>query len=172
MMRRTICFAAIAIIFAGCSGRESPPLVPGDYTTWKRTTTIELNYPIPGHEDNYRIIYINSIGEGIQISEKNNRIMQEYPTGTIIAKEIYPNQVLAGGDKPVQLTVMVKDPENENSRGGWIWLVKNMVNEKETIITGEFCVTCHANANEQHPYGEGNQREEFRDFVFFPMKPK
>jgi hypothetical protein len=32
---------------------------------------------------------------------------------------------------------------------------------------GNFCVTCHANANEKHPYGDRNPREEFRDYVFF-----
>ncbi len=30
-----------------------------------------------------------------------------------------------------------------------------------------FCITCHANANEKHPYGDKNPNEEFRDYVYF-----
>jgi len=32
---------------------------------------------------------------------------------------------------------------------------------------GNFCITCHANANEKQSYGDGNPAEEFRDYVYF-----
>jgi len=42
---------------------------------------------------------------------------------------------------------------------------------KETVITEEFCITCHGNANESHPYGDKNPNNEYRDYLFFPYPP-
>ena len=70
--------------------------------------------------------------------------------------------------EPFQLTIMIKDREHPSARGGWIWLVKDTRTGEEKIIDIEFCITCHANANEPHPYGDMNKNAEFRDYVFFP----
>jgi hypothetical protein len=63
-------------------------------------------------------------------------------------------------------TVMVKAPDDPRAKGGWIWLVKDLASGKETVFTTNYCVTCHANANEKHPYGDKNPGEEFRDYLF------
>ena len=63
---------------------------------------------------------------------------------------------------------MLKRPGHPQARAGWLWIVKDIPSGKETIISEEFCVTCHANANERHPYGDRNPTEDFRDFLFFP----
>jgi hypothetical protein len=59
-------------------------------------------------------------------------------------------------------------PEDPHSRGGWLWVAKAVGSGEETIIDWEFCFDCHANANEPHPYDDGNPGKEFRDHVFFP----
>lgn len=35
------------------------------------------------------------------------------------------------------------------------------------MFTGNFCVTCHTNANEGHPHFDKNKNLEFRDYVYF-----
>jgi hypothetical protein len=62
---------------------------------------------------------------------------------------------------------MVKEPGDPRAKCGWLWITKEQGGE-ERVFEGNFCVTCHANANERHPYFDGNPREEFRDYVFFP----
>lgn len=46
----------------------------------------------------------------------------------------------------------------------------NIISGDESVITQEFCVTCHSNANEEHSYSDGNVNNDFRDFVFFPYQ--
>jgi hypothetical protein len=157
------------LLFASCHQKKQVSLVPDGYRAWQQTTDTELNYPIPGHENNYRIIYINATGENVQITPKKNRVFYEYPEGTMIVKEIYkglgdPEK----GTMPEQLTVMIKNARHPQARGGWIWIVKNMQTKEETVIDYEFCVDCHANANEPHPYGDKNPNGDFRDYVYFP----
>ncbi|RPJ03990.1 MAG: hypothetical protein EHM28_14230, partial [Spirochaetaceae bacterium] len=69
--------------------------------------------------------------------------------------------------KPTSLTVMIKSPDDPRARGGWLWIVKNPATNRETVMRNQFCITCHANANESHPYGDKNPNREFRDYVFF-----
>jgi hypothetical protein len=142
-------------------------LIPQNYVSWQRTTEVELNYPIPGHENNYRRIFINSRGMNFTAKEQNGKLRYSFPEGTVIVKEIYQGFDPAEEEEPVRLTAMVKRPDDERARGGWLWVLKPLESGKEQVITGEFCVTCHSNANEPHPYGDGNPREEFRDFVYF-----
>ena len=85
----------------------------------------------------------------------------------IIVKEVYQTRKPAEGEKPIQLTIMVKAPGDAHSQGGWIWLTRNLPDGKEAAFMGNFCFTCHADANEKHPFGDGNPNEEFRDYVFF-----
>jgi hypothetical protein len=162
--------SVLLILFClfSCAEQKPAQLVPDDYSYWERLTDTELNYPIPGHMDNYRIPYINEIGENVSIKNEGGRIVYDYPEGTIIIKEIYAGPEYQDGDKPTALTVMVKDPDSPLARGGWIWIMKSLDSGKEIINTDGFCVNCHNDANENHPYGQGNPNEDFRDCVFFP----
>jgi hypothetical protein len=156
-------------VFASCQPKEQSPLIPDEYRSWNTTTDIVLDYPIPGHENHFRVIYINAVGEQVQPTQKNNRIVYDYPEGTIVVKEIYDGlEPPADGEEPVLLNAMIKAPQHAESRGGWIWIVKNYATKEERVIDYEFCVDCHANANERHPYGDENPDEEFRDYVYFP----
>jgi len=159
--------AVLALLFS-CSGRDKSPMVAAERSGWKPTHDVELDYPIPGHEDKYRRIFMSPEGEKPKIEIVKGKTSYRYPDGTQVVKEIYDSGKFREGAKPVALTVMVKRPDHPLSRRGWIWILKDNASGNETIIEGEFCVTCHANANERHPYGDGNPRNEFRDYLFFP----
>jgi hypothetical protein len=168
--------AALAAVFvcagclAGCRKQEPGPLLPVDYAGWARTTMKVLDYPIPGHEDRGRRIYINSTGTGVRVSSETGRVTWSYPAGSIIIKEIFGGLEIGEADKPVMLTAMIKEPEHPQARGGWVWVMKDLASGGERVIDWEFCVDCHANANEPHPYGDKNEGNEFRDYVFFPYR--
>lgn len=166
----TLAALSLLIGLVSCAEKAAEPIVPTEYSSWGTTTKLELNYPIPGHENNYRKIFINNVGENPTITTRSGEVHYDYPDGTVIIKEIYPGLNYVPGSEPAMLTVMVKDRENTKSRGGWLWVVKNLSIQKENVITQEFCVTCHENANEPHPYGDGNPDAIFRDYVFFPVK--
>ena len=151
-----------------CHQPPQVPEIPADYSTWNTTTDIVLDYPIPGHESHFRKIYINPLGETVRITKTANRTICNFPEGTIIVKEIYdsldpPHEHQA----PDLLTVMIKNSEHPQSRGGWLWLSQDYETKKIHIIDYEFCVDCHTNANERHRYGDGNPEAEFRDYVYF-----
>ena len=168
MNKTLLLLIGILIILSACTPEKEGALVPPDHSGWRRTTEIELDYPIPGHESNYRIIYINSIGEDYTISQRDGRTVHEYPEGTIIIKDVYPGLTPEPEAEPVMQTVMIKDPEHPANSGGWVWVVKDLMEGGETVMEGQFCFGCHTNANERHPYGDENINEEFRDYVFFP----
>ena len=161
----------LAFTAVSCA-REALPLVPDDYTSWKSPTEEVLNYPIPGHMEHYRRIFINRTGEGVTVESRGGRSYHDYPKGTIIVKEIFPSLEASADEKPMALTVMIKDPEHPQARGGWVWVRKVVETAEETVIDYELCFDCHANANESHPYGDGNPEGEFRDFVYFPYTEK
>jgi hypothetical protein len=85
----------------------------------------------------------------------------------VIVKKVYKTPKPAAGEKPIQLTIMVKTPKDPHAQGGWLWITRDLPDGKESVFMGNFCITCHANANEKHPYGDGNPREKFRDYVYF-----
>lgn len=161
-------FFILAAIFSSCRRREPVNLVSADYGSWKKTHRVELDYPIPGHEDKYRRIFINALGENPAIRTVDGRIFHSYPPGTQVIKEIYESAEFREGMRPVMLTVMMKQPDHPLSRGGWLWIVQDRASGRESIISEEFCITCHSNANEKHPYGDRNPKEDHRDFLFFP----
>ncbi len=170
MKKLFLLFPAVFLFLISCQKKEvSVPVVPGNYKDWT-VTAADLNYPIPGHENHYRKIFINPKGEEVQITENNGRIFYNYPGGTVVIKEIYPTLSPEKGTKPISLTVMIKDPDNPKSRDGWVWIVKDLEKNSEKIIDYEFCFDCHTNANEPHQYGDGNPDGEFRDYLFFPFK--
>ncbi len=150
--------------------KEVKHLVPDEYLAWESTTDLELNYPIPGHVEQYRRIYINPRGTEVQQEQREGRIHHIYSEGTIIIKDIYSTLTPSPGEKPIRQTVMIKASDYPKSRGGWLWIVKDMKSATETIIDYELCFDCHANANEAHPYGDGNPQGEFRDYVYFPYR--
>lgn len=155
-----------SLVLTSC-GKEASALVPDEYRSWKESTTMVMNYPIPGHGTNLRKIYANdqafeTVRQAGGVDKAHN-----YPEGTVFVKEVFNSPEPGPDALPTMLTVMLKAEDDPRSRGGWIWLVK-AANGEETVMSGEFCFTCHANANESHPYGDRNQGQVFRDYVFFP----
>ena len=161
-------FFLVAGLFlsVGC-GSEEGPFVAADYSSWTRLNRRDLDYPVPGQESRYRVIYINTIGGEAEVEEREGRVWYSYPKGTVIAKEVYPTLNPSPDTEPILVTAMMKDPEHENAQGGWVWLAKNLKTQVEEIMEVEFCFTCHLTANEPHPYSDGNPEGEFRDYVFF-----
>jgi hypothetical protein len=164
-----LCFSVLVF---SCGKAEQEPLIPeaSQYRRWEHPIAEILDYPIPGHESNRRRIYINSRGTEVRIDRKENRVYWDYPEGTVIVKEIIPGLEGPDTDYPFQITAMIKAPDDPKSRGGWVWVTKDTDSGKETVVDWEFCFDCHANANEPHPYGDGNAGEEFRDYVFYPYR--
>jgi len=68
---------------------------------------------------------------------QNGKQRWDFPVGTIIVKEVYQTPKPAPGEQPVQLTIMVKAPNDPHSQGGWLWIT------------------------------DGNPDEEFSDYVYF-----
>jgi hypothetical protein len=165
---RAVCLAlASALVLPlGCAKSEET-YAPPEYKAWKKTTDVVLNYPIPGHMDRYRIPRMNAVGFGAKPSIVGGKAHWDFPEDTAIVKEVYATSKPAPGEQPVQLTIMYKEPGDKRAQGGWLWLTRDLPDGKETVFTGNFCITCHSNANEAHPYGDGNPNEEFRDYVYF-----
>jgi hypothetical protein len=170
-VRLALCLLlAAATLFTGCEeSKEQTPLVTVDHSDWARTTTMPLTFPVPGHGSGERRIFINPLGESVEPPEDAEGRWR-YPVGTIIVKEVYPSPDPPEDAPPDSLVIMVKEPHHPMSRGGWIWLSKEPGSGEERIFTEQFCVTCHANANEQHPYDDGNRNEQFRDYVYYPFR--
>jgi hypothetical protein len=165
----TLAFLITVVMSAGCREKQGGQLVDFDYSSWKKTTDVALNYFIPGHEGHYRIPYINKTGENLEVSvDERGKKSYNYPEGTVIIKEIYPTLQLRENDKPMMLAVMIKNKDHEHAQGGWVWIVKQLDTGKEVIFKSDMCVYCHDGANGRHPYGDKNPDEEFRDYVFFP----
>jgi len=158
---------AVICILTGCAAKKEPVFATPDYHSWKKTTDVVLNYPIPGHQDRFRIPRMNDVGFTVRPSVDKGKRRWDFPEGTIIVKEVYQTSKPAPGDLPIQLTIMVKAPSDPHSQGGWLWITRDLPDGKEAVFMGNFCITCHANANEKHPYGDGNPNEEFRDYVYF-----
>jgi hypothetical protein len=161
--------AALAAMgmLACCTAQKAPVYATEDYHGWQRTTNVVLNYPIPGHQDRFRIPRMNAIGFTAKPTTENGKHRWDFPEGTVIVKEVYATTTPAAGEKPIQLTIMVKATRDPHSQGGWLWITRDLPAGKEAVFMGNFCITCHANANEKHPYGDGNPNEEFRDYLYF-----
>jgi hypothetical protein len=162
-----LCALALSSALCGCVKAAEEIYAPDDYPGWARTTAILLNYPIPGHENRLRIPRMNAKGFTAAPRAQGGKLVWDFPEDTTIVKEVFASANPAPGEKPIQLTIMAKDPTDKRAQAGWLWITKDLPDGKETVFTGNFCVTCHANANEQHPYGDGNPNEDFRDYVYF-----
>jgi hypothetical protein len=164
---------AIVLAVSVCADAAAAPLLPRDWARWTRTTDVVLNYRIPGHEDHFRIPFINDTGKAVTTTVRDGRTAWEYPKGTIILKEAYQGlSAPAPGEKPIRLYGMIKDPKNPKARGGWVWVVRDTATKTESIFESPLCIDCHSYANAPHPYGDKNPKGENRDFVFFPFVKK
>jgi hypothetical protein len=161
--------AAVAstTVMASCAAPARPEFALSDFPSWVRTTSVSLDYPVPGHMDKFRIARINPVGAAARPRRVGGETRWDFPIGTVIVKEIYPSSKPSPGERPSTLTIMAKQPEDPQARGGWLWITKSLPDGKETVFQGDFCFTCHANANEAHPYGDRNRALEFRDYVYF-----
>lgn len=157
------CGALFALILAGCAEAPSEPLLSVEYTGWRQSTSMQLDFPVPGHGAGLRRIFVNDIGFETAPAADGSII---YPDGTIFIKEVYADPAPADGASPMMLTAMVKNATHEDALEGWIWVMRDPASGEETRVTDSYCLTCHANANEEHPYGTGNGEEAFRDFIF------
>ena len=174
-MRKARALAAVLALFmcAAAGAAAAAPLLPKDWSKWTRTTDVLLNYRIPGHEDHFRIPFINDIGMKVTTTIRDGRTVWEYPKGTIILKEAYQGLTApAPGEKPIRVYGMVKDPKNPKARGGWIWVVWDTATKKESIFESPLCIDCHSYANAPHPYGDKNPKGDTRDFVYFSFVKK
>ncbi len=163
--------AAAVAVLAGC---EEPVerFIPEGYTSWERTTTEDLTEPIPGHPPGLRRIYINDVGTEVAVEKTASTTRWEYPVGTVVIKENYLSNEPAEGEQPGFLYAMVKAPDDDRSRGGWIWIARPYDGEEERIFDNEFCVTCHADANEvQTSIARPNTAGDYRDYLFYPYEP-
>lgn len=96
-------------IITSCTNKTKPieTYISG-YKGLKTATNVELDYPVPGHGNTYRIVYANNIsfkpdkkkieGQGTDV------IMHE---GSVIVKEVYASKNDVGKKEP-ELTYMVK----------------------------------------------------------------
>lgn len=61
------CVLPVALwTLAGCVPAKTTVYATPDYHSWKRTTDVVLDYPIPGHQDRFRIPTAHHHGEGSQ----------------------------------------------------------------------------------------------------------
>ncbi|MFA6507231.1 MAG: cytochrome P460 family protein [Treponemataceae bacterium] len=157
--------AAAAFLATGCAPKDAGSgLGVLDYSVWEKTTNVELDFPIPGHENHYRKIFINKIGAEYRKTGERG----EYPDGTIVVKEIYEGLTDPKEDrKPVTLDIMAKDKKAPDSRGGWRWIVRDVPSGKDMVFKGDFCAACHAEASRPHPYGDRNPTAQNRDHLFY-----
>ncbi|MBN1242312.1 MAG: cytochrome P460 family protein [Spirochaetales bacterium] len=156
-----------ALCFALSCGNAAPraPLLPPDYASWRRTTAVSLDYPIPGHMDDFRIIRANELAfRTVRRPVPAGDV--DFPAGAIVVKEAWPRGAVGG--TPGKVFFMVKSPADPSARGGWVWGMLDPASGAEQIFESAFCIGCHANANEKYPYADGNPGEAFRDYVFFP----
>ena len=176
-MKQTVLLTLLAALLlpaglltlSGCAEEEASLLVPSDYPDWDRTVSETVRRQIPGHGDTFRRIYINDVGTTVEPTGGDEGVRYDYPIGTILVKEAYNEDPTADAD-PDGITAMVKSPGADESRGGWIWISKDPETGAEDRSLGEYCLSCHESANEEHPYGDRNSDGEYRDFVFYPYR--
>jgi hypothetical protein len=162
---------AAAAMVLSCT-RQGGELVPTDYDVWARSTERELDYPVPGHLDNYRIIYVNDKGRQYTVQAEEGHSVTTFPPGAMFVKEVYTGMGRpAEGTAPAMLTVMLKAPDDPRSQRGWLFVVKDPSTGTETVMKPAFCADCHAAASDPHGYGAGNPNGEPRDGVYIVPPP-
>ena len=167
----------LTVIVLGSCENEQPPLLGDDFSSWSQLNDEVITADIPGHGSSIRNIFINDVGTGVTTVTSGARILWEYPRDTVIIKTVTVPGESESSAETTMLLGMVKDPGHKDNQGGWIWLTRDPRTGEEMIFASEYCVTCHADANERRtstdriPTGVPNPDREFRDFVFFPYYP-
>ncbi len=163
---RMLACAAFGLALVSCAKAPAPraALLPADYPDLAKSVDRLLDYPIPGHGDDARLIFMNGTAFAAASAPKDGAVT--FPEGSVVIKEIYEGLKPAAGQAPAMLTAMVKAPGDPAAIDGWIWVVKDLSTGTESVMDADFCATCHAAANEAHPYGDKNPAEAFRDGVF------
>ena len=157
--------ATLSMILSCAKAAPRAPLLPPDYASWRRTTAAALDYPIPGHMDDFRVIRANALAfRTVRRADPAGDV--DFPSGSIVVKEAWPRGAVEGA--PAKVYFMVKSPADPSARGAWVWGMLDPATGAEQVFESAFCITCHANANEKYPYADGNPGEAFRDYVFFP----
>ena len=165
VLRAALAASALAIGLSGCSH----PLIPPDWPSWERIASAPAQGSVPGHEERYRIAYINALGETVRPVVANGAISWKYPEGSIILKAGYSGSAPPGkGETPGKLSLMIKRPGDPRARGGWVWVVRDTASDNESVIDAPYCVDCHSYANGPNPYGDKNPSGDFRDYVYLP----
>jgi hypothetical protein len=166
-LSHAIVLALLAVLLGACAKKVDTVYATSDFRLWRKTTETVLDYPIPGHMDRLRIPRMNATGFSVVPTRVDGKLHWDFPENTVIVKEVYATPKPTPGEGAIQLTIMVKAPKDPRSQGGWLWLTRDLPYGKEQVFMGNFCVTCHANANEGHPYFDKNKNLEFRDYVYF-----
>lgn len=164
-------FSIIIISFFFCSKNDSNSvefIVPADYKSWKQPANKILSYSVPGHGKSFRRIYANDKAFQVRISNNDSEKKYIFPDGTIFIKETFQKEEDVDNKNP-GLTIMIKDSLNEKGTDGWIYLMKEPDKENPVQIESKLCTGCHTAANDTHPYFDGNQAENFRDYIFVPV---
>jgi hypothetical protein len=170
-IRTAFCALALAggiAALLGCSA----PAIPREWSTWESVGTPSVATPVPGHQEPYRIAYINPTGEAAKPTVRNGAVAWDYPEGTVILKAGYAGSAPPGkGESPTKLYAMIKKPADPRARGGWMWVVGDVRSGTESVIDAPYCVDCHGYANQPNPYGDKNPDAQFRDYVYHPYTP-
>lgn len=109
-----LAMAVTAVALVGCKVPVSPDPI-GDYTSWKR---IDVTGVAPGHNDTYRIIYINEIA-----ANPVGDLRLGFPIGSVIVKEIRQNNNGMPGD--LNYVAIMRKEESPSTaltdEGGWLF---------------------------------------------------
>jgi hypothetical protein len=139
--------------------------IPKDYKNWRKPYNEPVRYAIPFHGNTIRIAYANDLAYKPKIDKKDKGSTNiEYLNGTIFIKENYSVDKYSNNPEPV-ITIMVKNTENPQSHNGWLYYIKKP-KEDLTMVTSKLCYGCHESANEEHPYFDKNENNDFRDYIF------
>ncbi|MFW6366674.1 MAG: cytochrome P460 family protein [Spirochaetota bacterium] len=167
MKRLYILVIIFAVYLVGC--RQEKPgytfTLPENYRDWRKPVEEVLTYTVPAHGNGARIIYANDTA--FDVSKKkmeDGRLRYDYPDTSMIIKEKYESEADIERADPV-LTIMVKYREDPRAVNGWLYYMKNP-GEKTVFVESKMCSGCHDAANEEHPYFDKNESENFRDYVF------
>ena len=72
---------AVCGMLAGCVAEKQQVYATPDYHSWKRTTDVVLDYPIPGHQNRFRIPRMNDVGFTVKPTLDNGKRVWNFPRG-------------------------------------------------------------------------------------------
>lgn len=166
-MKKKIIFWLLVVLIISCMKMEEKYQTIGDYTKWKKPVDKVLDYAVPGHGKDLRVIYANSKAFEVKQKKKGNQIRYKFPDGSIIVKAIYANKADVGKNEKM-ITYMVKESKNPKSQDNWLYFMQKK-GEKPVLVGSKMCIRCHEAANETHQYFDGNKNGDFMDYIFVPF---